>query len=119
MTTRALKIAAMIQRLIRQAHVAEICRCPGVRDMAQAAVLRRVEMIRVLASRDGAVVTGGAGTYHLIVVNRRHRGPDCCVVAVFANVGCLYVRRPFAGRIRAIVATYAVVRNIRVIEVCR
>ena len=39
------------------------------------------------------------------------------VMAVFTNVGGLYVRRIFAGRIRAVVTTNTIARDVDVIEI--
>ncbi len=53
------------------------------------------------------------------MVNRGDRHPPVAVVAVFANIRRLYVRRAFASSIYAVVAVDAIVRNIDVIEVRR
>ena len=57
MTSRARKVATVVQRLVCQAGVAIIGRCPGDRIVAQAAVLASVEVRRVLTGSGCAVVT--------------------------------------------------------------
>ena len=53
------------------------------------------------------------------MVNREHGREDIRGVAVFTNVGRLYVRRVFARGVRAVMTAKAVARNIHVIEICR
>jgi len=50
------KVAAVIQRFIAQPGMTVIDRPPGIRVVAQATVLRRIEMSRVLTGRKRAVV---------------------------------------------------------------
>ena len=57
MTSRAREIGTVVQRLVGQAGVAIIGRCPGDRIVAQAAVLAGVEVRRVLPGSGCAVVT--------------------------------------------------------------
>jgi len=117
MTSGTQKVAAVILRLIRQAGMAVICRRPGNRAVAQAAVLRRIEVTRVLTGRDRAVVAGRTGSKYLIVVHRGDRLPDSRVVAVFANIGRLHVQRAFTGSFGAVVAAEAVVHDVDVVKI--
>lgn len=94
----------------------EYCRRPGVSRVAQTALLRRVEVILILACCRGAVVTRGTGSQHLGVVDRDDWCPDCWVVTVLADVGGLWVLRIFAGGIGAIMAAEAIVGNICMIK---
>ena len=51
-----------------------------------------------------------------------HRGnwhPDVGIVAILANVGRLDMRRALASRIRAVMATGAVVHNIDMVKIGR
>ncbi len=116
---RALKIAAVIERLIRQTGVAEIGWSPCVGAMTQTAVLCGVEMPGILAGRGSAIVAGRARAEDLIVVHRGDGFPDISVMAVLANIGCLYVQRSLARRVSAVVTANAIVDDIHVIEVRR
>ena len=57
MTSCARKVGTVVERLVCQAGVAIIGRCPGDRIVAQAAVLASVEVRRVLTGSGCAVVT--------------------------------------------------------------
>lgn len=48
-----------------------------------------------------------------------HRRPDRGAMAVFADIRRLNMRRALTDRRRAVMAIYAVGRDIRVIENCR
>ena len=87
--------------------------------MAVVAVIAARNVCRVLAGRRHAIVTGAAGTNDLGVVNRVRGHEYTGVVAVFADGSRLDVRRVLADRIRAVVATAAVIRDIYVIEIRR
>ena len=50
-TFSASQVAKVILRLVRQARMAVIGRCPDIRAVAQAAVLRCVEVARILSCR--------------------------------------------------------------------
>ena len=86
-----LEIATMIEWLITQPGMLIICRNPGGRAMAQATVLRRIEVPRVHAGGRSAIVTGCARAQDLSVINGRYRRPDICAVTIFADVGRLRV----------------------------
>jgi hypothetical protein len=53
----ALKIAAVVLWFVWQSGMPVIGRRPSVRNMAQAAILRCVEVRRILARGNGAIVT--------------------------------------------------------------
>ena len=76
MAVRAGQVVAVILRFVRQAGVAIVCRRPCVRVVAQAAVLRGIEVSGVWTCRGGAVVAGRARSKDLIVIHRGHRRPD-------------------------------------------
>ncbi len=113
----ACQIAAVVLRLIRQARVAVIGRHPCIRAVAKTAVLRGIEMPRVLAGCCRAVMAGRTGAKNLVVVHRRHRRPDVGTVTVLADVGCLHVSGALASGIAAVMAAEAIVDDIGVVEV--
>lgn len=67
------KVAAMIERFVRQAGVAEARRCPTIWGMALATIHRGTKVSRVHAGGIGAVVAGCTGAQHLVVVYGSHR----------------------------------------------
>lgn len=74
---------------------------------------------RIFSGRGYAVVTRATRTDDLSVVNCADRCPDIGVMAVFANVARLNMRKILARCICAVVTANAVIRNIRVIEIRR
>ncbi len=117
MTFGALKIVAVILRLIRQARVAVISGRPCIRRVAQTTVLRGIEVPWIHAGSLRAVVAGRTGAQDLVVVDCRHRRPDGAAVAVLADVGCLHMRGALAGRVGAIVTAEAIVDDVGMVEV--
>ena len=113
------QVAAVIERLVWQAAVPVIHGRPCIGHVAESAVLRRVEMARILARGLHAVVTGGTRAQYLAVVNRRHRRPDCRVVAVLTDIGRLHVRRALTDCVRAVVAVHTIAGDAAVIEIGR
>ncbi len=113
------QVAAVILRLIRQARMTVVGWCPGIRAVAHAAVLCRIEVTRVLAGRDRAVVTGRTGSKHLIVIDVSDGLPDGSTVAVLANIRRLHVQRTLAGRFGTVMAAEAIVHDIDVVKVRR
>jgi len=77
------------------------------------------DMSRVFASRNGAVMAGAAGAYHLRMIDGKRGRKHVGGMAVFANVGGLYVCRGLAGGVGAVMAVDAVTRDVNVIEVGR
>ena len=73
MTVCTSKIAAMVQRLKRQCHVAEIAWCPGIGVVAIVAFHRGNKVSRVFSCRRDAVMATRARTQHLCVIDIRNR----------------------------------------------
>jgi len=87
--------------------------------MAQATVLRRIEVPRVHAGGRSAIVTGCARAQHLGVIDCSYRRPDICAVTIFADVGRLRVQWTLASRVRSIMTADTVVDNVCMIEIRR
>ena len=73
----------------------------------------------MFTGRDHAIVTGAADTDYLRVVNGKHGHEHIGVMAVFAHVARLNMRRALAGGVRAVMAVNAITGNIQVIEIRR
>ena len=119
MAIGAIEIVPVIQRFVGQARMLVYVRSPRIRRMAFVAFVVGYKMPCILARRCIAVVTGRTRAQYLCVINGGHRCPGYCGVTVLANVGRQDVGRVLAGRIGAVMAADAVVRNIDVIEVRR
>lgn len=63
-----------------------------------------------------AVVAAGAGTEHVGMVHTRHRHPAGSAMAIYTEIGRLYMQRILAGRCHTVVATRTVGRGIAMIE---
>ena len=113
------KITAVIERFIRQACMAVINRRPGNRVVAQTAVLCSIEVSRVHAGGQGAVVAGRTGSKNLVVIHGENRRPDSRGMAGFADVGRLNMRRALAGGVRAVMTAEAVVHDVRMVKIRR
>lgn len=74
-------------------------------------------MSRILAGRGDAVMARAAGTDYLSMVNGKCRRPYIRVVAVFADIACLNVRRSLARGFRTVVAAEAIACDVHVIEI--
>ncbi len=118
-TRGAGEIAAMVQRLVRQAHVHIDVRNPGNGLVTDIALLLRAEMAVVLACRGSSIMTGRAGTENLAVINGNDGTPRRCAVAVLADVRRQDVLRMLPGGIRAVVTADAVAGDVDVVEVRR
>lgn len=116
---RAPQVTPVILRLVWQRDVAVVRWRPCVRDVAGVAFLRGVEVTRVLSRRRSAIVTGCTRAKHLRVIDRHHGREHVRRMAVFTDIGRQWVRGVLAGRIRAVVATDTVSRNVYVIEIRR
>ena len=92
-------------------------RQPGHRGMAVVAIAATRDVIRILAGGDRTVVAGSATAEHLRMIDGEWWYPDGWRMAVFADVGGLYVGRIFAGSRNAIVAVTAIARDVGVVEV--
>lgn len=64
------------------------------------------------------IMAGSAGTNNLRVIDSYYRFERDGAVAVFADLGCLHVRRSFASRGRSVMAGYAVPGDARMVK-CR
>ena len=107
----------MIERFIAQPRMPVISWQPGSRAVAQATVLRRIEVSRIHAGGRIAVVAGRARAQDLGVINGNDRRPDICAVAVFADVGRLRVQWTLAGRVCSVMAADTIVDNVCVVEI--
>ncbi len=74
-------------------------------------------MCWMFASRCRAVVARTASTDDLCVVDCIGRSEHICIVTIFANVGCLYMRRTLADGINAVVAAGTIIDDTKVVEV--
>jgi len=119
MAISASEIIPVIERLVGESGVAIVGWGPGIRVVAEAAVLRRVEVPWVLPCCERTVVAGRAGPKYLVVIHIGHWRPHICAVAILANIGCLNVQRTLACRVGSIVTTTAVVNDVGVVEVRR
>ena len=77
------------------------------------------DMAHILAWCRRAVVATHAGAEHLSVIDARHGGERDHGMAVFTNIGGLYVREGLTDRVDSIVTSHAVAGDIVVIEVGR
>ena len=112
------KVAAMIERLVGQAGVAEARRCPTIWGMALTAIHGGIEVSGALAACIGAIVAGRTGAQHLVVIHCGHRCPDNSTVAVLADIGRLHMRRALAGGVGAVVTTGTIVDDVGVVKRC-
>ena len=109
----------MIKRLVGQSDMAVVGRRPGIRRMAKVAFLRRIEVAGIPARSRCAVVTRRTGAQHLVMVDGDHGRPHIGAVAILADIRRLRVQRALACCVYTVVAAAAVIRDIRMIEVCR
>ena len=109
----------MIERFIAQPRMPVISWQPGSRAVAQATVLRRIEVSRIHAGSRSAIVAGCARAQDLVVINGNDGRPDICAVAIFADVGRLRVQWTLADCVCSIMAADTVVNNVHVVEICR
>ena len=86
--------------------------------MAIVAGISACDMSWAFPGRGDAVVTRATSSDDLSMVHRTDWCPDIGGVAVFADIARLNVVKILAGRIGAVVAVNAVVRNVCVIKVC-
>ncbi len=85
--------------------------------MAVITIVAARDMRWMFASRRRAVVARTASTDDLCVVDSIGRSEHICIVTIFANVGCLYMRRSLADRFNAVVATGTIIDDTKVVEV--
>ncbi len=118
-TSRTVKVATVVLRLIGESSVTVIGRSPGIRNVAGIAFLRRAEVSRVCASCNDTVVAGRTRAKHLGVIDGQYGRKHVGRVAVLTDIRRLRVGRIFAGRICAVMAANTVARNIYMIEIRR
>ena len=87
--------------------------------MTVIAIVAACDVGRVLAGCGGAVMAGVTGPQHLGVIDSHHGDPEIRGVAILADIRRLNVRRSFAGRLRAVMAAYAIAGDVQVVEICR
>jgi len=71
----------------------------------------------VLTNCSKAIVARAARAEDLGVVNGHHWRKYISRMAVFADVGCIYMPHILAGRLGAIVTAYAITHDVQVIEI--
>lgn len=111
------EVAEVIQWFVGETRMAEISRYPCNRVVAKTAVLRRVEVPRVLAGCRCAIVAGRTGSEDLVVVHGRRRHPEVGAVAVLADIGRLQMRRAFAGGVGAVMTAEAIVDDVHMVKI--
>lgn len=84
--------------------------------MAVVAIVATINMRRMLAGCDYAVMARTASTDHLCVVYRKRWREHIGCMAVFAYVTGLNMRRSFADSVGAVMAAEAVVRDVCVVK---
>ena len=99
--------------------VIEVGGHPASRGVAIVTGVSAGDMRRVLANRDGTVVTAGAGANDLGVINHIRRYEEGRVVAVLAGVGRQYMGNRFARCIHTVMAANAVARDARMVKESR
>ena len=103
----------------RDVYVIEIRGQPGHRRMAIVAGVVAIDVGGMLACCSKAVMARTAGSQNLSMVDSINRCPDIAVMAVFTDIGRLYVAQVLAGRVNAIVTTRAVSGDVHVIKIRR
>lgn len=106
-----------IDAIARDIDMVEVRWQPGHRRVTIVAVIATGNVGRVLAGRDVAVMATAAGPDYLRVVNNRDRTENIRIVAVLADIRCLYMGRSLPRGVSAIVAARAIVDDIRMIEI--
>jgi len=99
--------------------VVEVRRQPGDGAVTVIAGVAAGNVCLVFAACGGAVMTGAASSQYLGVIDGHHRGPEIRGVAIFADVRRLNVRSILAGRLRAVMAAYAIAGDVQVVKICR
>lgn len=103
--------------IARDIDVIEIRGQPGNRRVTVITIGAARNMLCILAGRSYAVMTGAAATQHLRMVDRVNGRPDIRVMAVFANIGCLNMRKALAGGFDTVMATDTITSDSHVIEI--
>ena len=100
-------------------HMVEIGRYPGHCCMTVIAVIAAGDMSRMFTGRDQAVMARRTDSKYLCVIYRVGRCPENIVVAVLANIGCVYMRWVLTGGTCAVMTIDAVARDVGMIEIRR
>jgi len=87
--------------------------------MAIVAGLLAGDVIGVLAGSGYPVMTGGAGTEHLEVINAGGRRPEVCAMATLANLGRLDMGGILAGGAHAVMTADTVSADAGMVKSCR
>ena len=87
--------------------------------MAVFAIIAAGDMSRIFSNCYDAVMAGATRANDLSVVYRIGGYPHIRVVAVFANISRLNVRKVFASGFNTVVTTGAIAGDTDMIEVCR
>ena len=85
--------------------------------MAVITIVAARDMCWMFARRRRAVMARTTSTDDLCVVDCVGRSEDICIVTIFANVACLYMRRTLADGINAVVAAGTIIDDTKVVEV--
>lgn len=107
-----------IETPARNVDVVEVGRQPSCCRMAVVAIVAREYVRWVLTGCGNPIVTRTARTQYLRVINGIGGRKNVRVVAILANVGCLYVRKILSRGADAVMATDAVADDTHVVEVC-
>ena len=92
-------------------------RHPACGRVAIVTRIAAVHVGRCLSLCRNIVVASAASAGNLRVVHGVYRRPRVAVVTILANVGCQHMRRRFAGRLDAVVATAAIVDDTDMVKV--
>ena len=113
-TSGAGEVAAVVERFVRQTRMVIVNGRPGVGVMAQATVLVRIEVTRILSRRRGAVVAGRTGAQDLVVIDGGDRRPGVGAMAILTHIGGLDVQRRigrFLNSSKSLTPSFAVGRT--------
>jgi len=108
-----------VEAVVHDIGVIESGGNPARGCMAVIAVIAAIDVCRILAFGDGAIVARVTGTDNLCVIYQVSRREDDVVVAVLADIGRLNMCWVLTCRISAIVTTEAVAGYVNVIEIRR
>ncbi len=101
------------------AGMIEIGGNPADRGMTIVTGIAAIDMCRILAGRDRAVVTAVAGTNNLRVIDSHCRRKGNHIVAVLAYQGGLYVCWVLADGVGAVVTAGTIAGDVHVVEIGR
>ena len=99
--------------------VIEVRRYPAHGAVTIVAGVATGNVCQVFANGDDAIMAGAASPNDLAVIDHHYRRKDISRVTVFANIGCLDVRRIFSGGVRAVMAANTIASNVDVVEIRR